>query len=798
MFRKLHALLSLCAATLLLLVAVLWVRSHWQADTFTLRTAHSYSGWPRAKWVVVRSRDALVLSAYLKVVPSVELDNPPWREDVPPGYIVPVSDSPDPSVLKRVQPPTAPGGRPMTAGEHRTYESRIAPLYSACPVSQWQARPPAPPANPPDDLNAALRLLGAWAYPENYFVDEDTHPGAYRDVGVRVPFALAAAALAVLPLSWVPLWLRRRSVRRRRLLANQCPRCGYDLRGGPGQCPECGRAVVAGEPDTARRGPVGLWLADLRRTRPRRRTVFASAVASGAVGVALALLLLHDAPRGAPRLREATMLRAELDSQFAAIAKEVERLRHAGEAAGADQLEGELAAFRRRAGGSAEGAAADAHAVPELHMVGLYRATDYRPGAEAGSNQPPEPPQGTATVEVTVADRPVQLALCANDPVKWDLRLAAGARVQRVILGGRGQQVVTGLPAGVPVMNVWGSGGGTNVRFFAYQRDTAAFAIARANLRGLTTLPVTTFQGRYLYGGEPLVVGPPNPAWETQRILSDLRPLYRRATAFERTQARAALGSLRFNALWMTSQGGIGPPTHVSLAEFDVAGPIRSTMQPLTGHITGAALDPKSNAWYAVLGTLRPGLLHPASKRFTPFAMTDHATTAIAVAGIAFDPGRRRLAMVCQNSKIGAELRLYTPDDGKRLARQPLGAFPGYESLTWSEADDCYYALGQCYGPYGGRAQAITRISADGVTEWRIPVTERLTDPVRRGPAFPPQVAAAGPYVALLTAPLPDPEDPHAPEQPRCVLVDPKTMKVLYNGAIAPHDTARSPAPTAG
>jgi hypothetical protein len=542
---------------------------------------------------------------------------------------------------------------------------------------------------------------------------------------------------------------------------------------------------------------VGLWLADLRHARPRRRSDIVAAVAAGAVGVGLALLLVYGAPGGAAHVREATVLRGELDAQLAAIAKEVERLRRAGDAAGAGRLEAELAEFRRRAERSAEAAAADGDAGPELHMVGLYRATDYKPGPEAGSNQPPDPPQGTAVVQVTVTDRPVQLALCANDPVKWELRLAPGVRVHRVILGGRGEQTVTGVPAGVPVSNFWGTGGGTTFRFFAYQRDSAAFANARANLRLLTRLPVKTFQGRYLYGGEPFLIGPPNRAWETQRLVSDLRPLYLRATAFETSRARAALESLRFKALWMTSQGRIGPPTQVSLAEFDVAGPIRSTMQPLTGSITGAALDPKTNAWYAVRGGVQPGLLHPVSNRFTAFATSGPADATFAVPGIAFDPGRRRLAMVCQNSNIGAELRLYTPDDGKRLARRPLGTFPGYESLTWSEADGCYYALGQSYD-HGGRPQAITRISPDGVAEWRIPVTEPLTDNVRRGPAFPPQIAAAGPYLALLTAPLPDPNDPDAPEQPRCVLLDPKTMKVLYAGPISPHDAPPVPsgAPT--
>jgi hypothetical protein len=218
----------------------------------------------------------------------------------------------------------------------------------------------------------------------------------------------------------------------------------------------------------------------------------------------------------------------------------------------------------------------------------------------------------------------------------------------------------------------------------------------------------------------------------------------------------------------------------------------------LPSRITSAALDPKTNAWYAVRGEAQAGILHPVSKRFTAFETSGSAETRSAVAGIAFDPRRRRLAMVCQNTNSGAELRLYTPDDGKRMARESLGPYPGYESLTYSEADDCYYALGQSYD-HGGRPQAVTRISPDGVAEWRIPVTERLTASFR-GASFPPQVVAAGPYLALLTAPLADPDDPDVPELHRCVLLDPKTMKVLYTGPIAPHDPVPAPssAPAVG
>ena len=55
---------------------------------------------------------------------------------------------------------------------------------------------------------------------------------------VRMPLAVPAAALAVMPAAWVV------SGRRRRRPPGACPRCGYDLRATPGRCPECGAVAV--------------------------------------------------------------------------------------------------------------------------------------------------------------------------------------------------------------------------------------------------------------------------------------------------------------------------------------------------------------------------------------------------------------------------------------------------------------------------------------------------------------------------------------------------------------------------
>jgi hypothetical protein len=51
-----------------------------------------------------------------------------------------------------------------------------------------------------------------------------------------VPYWFVLGSLAALPLAWIASFARRR----RRIAANLCAECGYDLRASPSRCPECG------------------------------------------------------------------------------------------------------------------------------------------------------------------------------------------------------------------------------------------------------------------------------------------------------------------------------------------------------------------------------------------------------------------------------------------------------------------------------------------------------------------------------------------------------------------------------
>ncbi|HZN68263.1 MAG TPA: hypothetical protein VFB66_23455 [Tepidisphaeraceae bacterium] len=836
MVRRLFGFVAFLSLLVCVAVAGLWVRARNLPDTFTIKTSRSYDSGPPAKWAILQTYDGLQFTFRVKTTPAIFTrlspwaDEPPWRV-LPPGG---VTNRYGPRYVARV----SSFARPLTPEEERAFASEIGGAYAAADVFEWRRARKLPPDIMQSVRSARAsgpfwRRMGFMWNPRRGTLTVSTGgetPGVYRDVRAAAPFGPVVAAAAVLPACWLATGLRRRVVSRRRRSRGLCPDCGYDLRSSPGACPECGRP--ADEP-----APKQRWWAPRAwfRLLPRRRPSFASIGAAAAVVALLILLTLdRDGPSDEARAQEARAakaethrLRKELEGKLADVEREVARLRAAGDEAGAKALEGELAQFRARASGKVQATGEEA----ELHVVGVQagdlsasdlaardatqnamrqRIAAARTPAEqreaaraqfeaqrAGRNE--SRTQGRAVVEVHDTGRPVVLALCGHQPVKWDVRLIGNVRLKKVVLGGYSGQAVTGLPPGVEVEEHSHTVLSPNA-FHAYRREGEEFEKARSALRSLTGLEVCTFQGRRQPGGVPFVVGPTNDNWQAQRLVAEVAPLHRRATAFERERLKASLGLRRFTALRYTQSSDGFPRQVVTPALFDPTGPLAALSGPLRGRATHFAIDPVGPTYYVVNSPHELARLDLQTGVTSPIAEDPNLESPSWCSGAAFDTRRRRLMMISYDGG-GARLYTYAPDTGKWTLPGPIGRLPAYFGLAYVAEHDCFYALSASRGGGGDEPAAIVRVRADGVLEWRVPLAGVSAERLERFRPDPgPQIAAVGRHVAIILPPPFDPERlrrgrPAERPPDRLMLVDPLTAEVVYDADAEPHDAAPPPVP---
>lgn len=65
-----------------------------------------------------------------------------------------------------------------------------------------------------------------------------------KNLVVSAHYGWVVFLFSILPAIWLITRLRRR----KRISANACPVCGYDLRASPDRCPECGTSRPSGSP----------------------------------------------------------------------------------------------------------------------------------------------------------------------------------------------------------------------------------------------------------------------------------------------------------------------------------------------------------------------------------------------------------------------------------------------------------------------------------------------------------------------------------------------------------------------
>jgi hypothetical protein len=424
-------------------------------------------------------------------------------------------------------------------------------------------------------------------------------------------------------------------------------------------------------------------------------------------------------------------------------------------------------------------------AAPELHLVGVYEGVF------------PEGPRkfGQVSVEVEATGRPIVLALCAANPVRWDLKLAQGMRLQRLIIAGHKDQLLASAPPpGVNVENYSGKDGGGK-QFYAYSREgdsAESFTRAAATLRDMTGLEIAALVGEYRPKGT-LVVGPSNPAWRLQRAMSHLEPLWREATALERSRQRLAFVGAKFQAIrWSPTPDARPFNAAGDIADFTVAGPIESTPRKLPAGINRIAVDPRGPTLYAIHGHAI-AQVDLATGRTTAIDIKEDIPELSWPCGLAFDTKRNRVVL----TSLGGIGYMYAYDPQAK-SWSLLGDMGNVDlqSLAYCADDDSLYGIGTDLRR-ARQSLCLFRFEGTGAGGQFRPLDLPLRDERMRMHSTPLQLVSAGKHLALLVAPEAGADRQGQPRPMTCYVIDPRTAKVVYSGELHP-TAAPEAAPQAG
>lgn len=274
------------------------------------------------------------------------------------------------------------------------------------------------------------------------------------------------------------------------------------------------------------------------------------------------------------------------------IRQQIDKARAAGKPEQADTWKRQLAALDKQRSGEYAPTKSDR---AELHMVGVYEG-DYI--LEKGHKRADGTRvRGNANVYVSHTATPVVLALASYEPVMWDVRVAKGVRLEKVIVSSYyGSDAAA--PKGVPVVGARPADaeGGA---WYAYRKGDDSFRRAEAELRKATGLDVRTMIGAYAPKTQEFVVGPEGEVWRDERLAADYAALARETTAEQRKALTMKLDETRFEGLTFIGREHPGGGAS-GFGVFSVRGPLAESIRPIPSRCSRVACDVVSGEFYAV------------------------------------------------------------------------------------------------------------------------------------------------------------------------------------------------------
>jgi hypothetical protein len=457
------------------------------------------------------------------------------------------------------------------------------------------------------------------------------------------------------------------------------------------------------------------------------------------------------------------VLRGEVDEKLTAMDREVQRLSGTGAKKEAEELSAQIGRLRELL---KQDKPWPEHqdGLPEMHVVGVYEGDVHK--------------NGNAQAEVTVVDRPIILVLVGHEQISWTLRLTKGVQLQSIIVSGARPQIVVNAPQGIRVESICGEG---SEYFSAYKRDGEQYPKVVRRLREITGLEITTLVGSYA-ARQPLVVGPGNPEWKLQRLLTEMEPLFREATALERARQREGLRKLQFKAIHWSADERHGLPK-AALADFTIEGPIAGTLEALPDRINRVAIDPRGPTHFGTVGHYGFAEIEPGRQGQKELVVGNGLPRLQWPSAVAFDTKRQRIVLATQ-FHVGRVAYTFEPEK-KRWALLKSWQDRTLQSLTYSAEDDCLYGLSAAMGE--DAPVVVHVLDPDGKLLRTIKPSKRIMSSHREVFGAPSQLIAVGGKLVMLVAP-PVSEGRIAEGAMSCHVIDSKTGGVLYSSKLRLHE----------
>jgi hypothetical protein len=403
----------------------------------------------------------------------------------------------------------------------------------------------------------------------------------------------------------------------------------------------------------------------------------------------------------------------------------------------------------------------------ELHILGLYEGDTFKGD------------RGFVEVKVTDTSAPLILALGAYESVHWQIEAAPGVVIKQVILSGYKPQFVSGLAEGTSIADYSRHGESSEFLPYAYDRrsdDSEGPRYPRlvAELKKLTGLEPSTFQGAYSPQRKPFTVGPESMDWRRERAAKALRTAYLAATAADRRTLWNRLANLEFDAI---SRFGLHPLHHPHFDQPDaiigkhtILGPIRGKVKPLGVNFSFGAVDMAAEKLY----TAQPSIINlkDGQEEPNPIPATAGLPELAHARSAAFDSKRGRF-LLNSLSEGGA---LYAYDVKERtwsILRDRTGL--GMGALTYDAQKDLIYWLVNGHFHYPNQGPMLVTMDPEGAILKRSVLGGALVSSPREFFLSQKYLTATDGFLILFF-----PQQEGDQSHPVCQVIDVESAQVIY------------------